>query len=1077
MKKFSSLLSFPRSAKALLLGLLISSVSSGQQSYTFTTAGVTGSVGPSQTQINTAYLYTNLNGSVTVVNGVQNFTIPVTGAYHIEARGAQGFGPFGGRGATMAGDFTFTAGQVLKIVVGQTTFTVGSYTNQYGGGGGSFVVSSVGNIPLLVAGGGGGSHATSYQANSDGTVSASGNSGAAASNNGAGGTNGSGGFDASYADGGAGFYGDGACTSSLATTAKSFTNGATGGRLRGIGGFGGGGGTSSSNNMRGAGGGGYSGGGGSHGVTTPPQGGGGGSYNSGINQNNSSGSNYGDGKVIITKLCTISLQASGSFFGGATCAGSPVTLSTNAVSNYSWSTGAGGASISITPSVTTSYSLSAISSASCSAMAAITISVDQGIPVMSISNSASSLTGVCPSSSVVLNATGARAYSWSGGSSPVTNGMPFYPTISSSYIVTGTNACGTNTAASSVSVHPSPVIIPGASSASLCSGSSLTLTGTGNAAFYSWGCNGTTIVNGAGINPSASAVYTLTGISSMSCISTATLAVTVIATPTLSATAHPSLICMGNSSMLSASGAASYTWASATNAIPTFSVIETPSVAGVSIFTVTGANGPCVSVRQLSLVTNALPVIMAIVTPTIICAARPATLSAAGALTYTWLAPSGTGSLNHQTLPGIFPVVNPTQATTYTVAASDGTCTNTNTVNLVTRPNPIIHTSASPTLICRGNTVNISASGAVSYTWTANAINFYTSAFGDTPSQSTSYNVIGEDSLGCKSTASQLVFVNPTPTLQVSANRTLVCNGGSSTLSVSGANSFLWSTGSNTGTSSVQPSLISTGLVSYTVTGTYSATGCQSSKTVAVSVYVPTLSLSGSTITCPGGTVSVLADGANHYSYHWFTPMGVSSLSFAGITTSISAPSVFTVTALSTSFSVICPVSQTIALEVYPNPTITAVSHKTLICRRESVKLDASGGMSYVWSNGTAGNQATVSPQSNCHYTVTGTDTNGCVNTATVQVKVSSCTGIDEWNDPVNTLFVYPNPSSGDLTVRFHHALQLNLVNELGQIVKSIFLSESENYSIEITDLTKGVYFLTGEIDGKPSSRKILISN
>src|SRR5687768_1210416 len=92
----------------------------GQQSYTFTNAGSTGSVGPTQAQVNNSYTNTNLSGSVTVSpQGIQNFTIPVTGAYRVEALGGQGYGSFGGRGASIAGDFTLTAGTVLKIAVGQ----------------------------------------------------------------------------------------------------------------------------------------------------------------------------------------------------------------------------------------------------------------------------------------------------------------------------------------------------------------------------------------------------------------------------------------------------------------------------------------------------------------------------------------------------------------------------------------------------------------------------------------------------------------------------------------------------------------------------------------------------------------------------------------------------------------------------------------------------------------------------------------------------------------------------------------------------------------------------------------------
>src|SRR5690606_39050054 len=159
--------------------------------------------GPTQLNVNNAYALTNLNGSVVVgPQGIQNFTIPVNGGYRIEARGAKGYGINGGRGASISGEFTLTAGTVIKILVGQQGAPpISPGTNQHGGGGGSFVTYN-NNVPLIVAGGGGGSWAQTYSGLSDGTVSASGNSGANGPTNGAGGVNGNGGAAAGSGDGG-----------------------------------------------------------------------------------------------------------------------------------------------------------------------------------------------------------------------------------------------------------------------------------------------------------------------------------------------------------------------------------------------------------------------------------------------------------------------------------------------------------------------------------------------------------------------------------------------------------------------------------------------------------------------------------------------------------------------------------------------------------------------------------------------------------------------------------------------------------------------------------------------------------
>ncbi|MDG1333810.1 MAG: T9SS type A sorting domain-containing protein [Crocinitomicaceae bacterium] len=285
-------------------GLLFSGLTYSQTTYTFTTGGNAGTTGPAQATMDAAYTGTNLQGNVTVTGGIQYWTVPTTGNYSIEAFGAQGYGPFGGRGAHIYGEFNLTAGTVIKILVGQEAppylnFPATTYNNQYGGGGGSFVTNTS-DVPYIVAGGGGGSHATAYITSNDGQVSQNGAAGANASIIGAGGTNGNGGQQASSADGGGGLLTNGAGIAG----GIAYVNGGNGGFDEGFGGFGCGGGTSSWNNFRGGGGGGYSGGGGANNSgSCCPSAGGGGSFNGGTNPVDLAGIQLGDGQVVITSLC------------------------------------------------------------------------------------------------------------------------------------------------------------------------------------------------------------------------------------------------------------------------------------------------------------------------------------------------------------------------------------------------------------------------------------------------------------------------------------------------------------------------------------------------------------------------------------------------------------------------------------------------------------------------------------------------------------------------------------------------------------------------------------------------------
>lgn len=122
--------------------------------YNFTTLGATGRDGPDS---NASYSGTGLQ-NIQVKGGKQEWSVPFTGRFRVEACGASGGkgsgGMKGGRGAKVSGNVTLTKGKKLIVLVGQRG-SPQSDSYQGSGGGGTFVViSQVG--PLLVAGGGGG---------------------------------------------------------------------------------------------------------------------------------------------------------------------------------------------------------------------------------------------------------------------------------------------------------------------------------------------------------------------------------------------------------------------------------------------------------------------------------------------------------------------------------------------------------------------------------------------------------------------------------------------------------------------------------------------------------------------------------------------------------------------------------------------------------------------------------------------------------------------------------------------------------------------------------------------------------
>ena len=123
------------------------------------------------------------DGKVTLSSGIQQWTVPYTGDYKIEAKGAAGgydawinSAQYRGRGARMIGTFRLSKDEIIQILVGQEG---GINSNDYssGGGGGTFVVRG-NNTPLIIAGGGGGiESASSRHAGCDASTTTTGNPG------------------------------------------------------------------------------------------------------------------------------------------------------------------------------------------------------------------------------------------------------------------------------------------------------------------------------------------------------------------------------------------------------------------------------------------------------------------------------------------------------------------------------------------------------------------------------------------------------------------------------------------------------------------------------------------------------------------------------------------------------------------------------------------------------------------------------------------------------------------------------------------------------------------------------------
>jgi hypothetical protein len=172
------------------------------------------------------------------------------------------------------------------------------------------------------------------------------------------------------------------------------------------------------------------------------------------------------------------------------------------------------------------------------------------------------------------------------------------------------------------------------------------------------------------MNPTSATTYTVEGTDGNGCMNTAMVNLAVNPNPTVTAVSSSSAVCSGSSATLTASGANTYSWTS----IGTGAMI-TVNPTSATTYTVEGTdvNG-CANIFMINLGVNANPTVSAITSASILCVGDSATLTASGALTYSW---TGVGA-------GTSVVVNPTVTTTYTVEGVDSNgCTDTLSITQV----------------------------------------------------------------------------------------------------------------------------------------------------------------------------------------------------------------------------------------------------------------------------------------------------------------------------------------------------------------------------------------------------------
>jgi len=569
-------------------------------------------------------------------------------------------------------------------------------------------------------------------------------------------------------------------------------------------------------------------------------------------------------------------------------------------------------------------------------------------------------------------------YTWTPSAQTTQTATGLTPGTYTVAIVDGNGCLATNT----VSVGTLPVPTITVNSPSVCTNGSTTLNANGGVS-YTWTPSSTLSAStGASVTstPTATTIYTVTGTGANTCTSTATSTVTVNPTPTI--TVNSPTICAGSSSALNASGASTYTWSPGTGLSATTGASVTANPTVTTTYTITGTSAAGCTATATSTVTVGGSPTVTVNSATICAGQQTATLTANGASTYTWSPATGLSSTTGSVVTG-----TPGSTTAYTVIGAIGTCTTSATTTITVDPVPVVTVNSST--ICIGQqTATLTANGASTYTWTPGTGLSSTNGTPVTanPSSTTNYTVTGTGANGCVNSATTAVTVNPLPTITV--NNGLICSGGSMTLNAGGATTYSWMPG--TGLSSTTGASVTANpstTTQYTVVGV-DANGCINGDTTTVTVVNnPTVTVTSGTICANQTTATLTASGAS--TYVWSPGTGLSATTGSVVTANPGTTTTYTITGTVGT----CTAVGTSTVTVNALPVVT-VNSGTICIGQQTATLTANGASTYSWNpgtglSGTSGTSVTANPTVTTNYTITGTDANGCINTATTSVLVN----------------------------------------------------------------------------------------
>ncbi len=575
--------------------------------------------------------------------------------------------------------------------------------------------------------------------------------------------------------------------------------------------------------------------------------------------------------------------------------------------------------------------------------------------------------------------------------------------------------------------------------AGFCAGNSILLDAENPGATYLWNTGATTQT----LNVTIAGNYSVTITDASGCTASDIIHIDAYPPPVVDLGADIS-VCSGETVVLDAENpGATYAW-------NTGAVTQTINVTSSGNYgvVVTSDNG-CTDNDIVTVTINANPVVD-LGDALSFCANEDLILDAGNpGADYVW----STGAITQE--------ITVSESGIYSVEVTNAAgCISSDDVTLTALPVPVVDLGDDITA-CAGDIILLDAENTgADFDWTTgdNTQTIEVTASGD-------YGVVVTNIYGCSESDHVVITINPSPILNLGSDIEF-CENTSVILDAENpGDDYVWTTGETT----QEIEINSEGTFGVTVTNDF---GCSVYDALNATILpVPFVDLGADTAYCEGG-IFILDATTPSSTYEWNTDETTPEIQ-------ISESGTYSVI-VTNDFG--CSDTDAITIEIYPLPETAFDLIPATICQDAGTYTLTEGSPAGGMYSGDGVTGDVFDPFAaglGTHFiSYTYTDAMGCSATATDEIEVTVCQGIEDLNSE-NHIILYPNPAQNEITIELH---DLNNVENLiisdlaGRIVFSDRPQNLNTLHYDISFLPSGNYFVEIINADQLMKRQLIIS-